>query len=417
MHVLIVTPAFPPFVGGGERHTGTLAKQLHQRGHTVSVLTSHATHERDFWLGAEGELSCETLEPGLTIIRVPVKPVRGGWQGLLAWRKAMVSFSALPGTLGLLQKMAEKVPSLQKINKALAAVDYPVDVIHGFNISWEYPMMAAWRYAQEQQRPFVASPLAHLGTGPKDKVALNSTMRHQRVMLETADMLITNTVLEAQGLKERGVNLRDFRVAGPGVDIPQTVASFPEENLPQKPFVLFIGRATAEKGAIHAAQAVLKLRRGGSDIRLAMIGRGTDTFNQYYNDLSPIEQEGIFHLGLVHESLKHAYLKEARALLLPSRTDSFGIVLLESWLHGRPVIAANAGGIPAVVDDGQNGILVPYGDVQALAEAVRLLVQDSQLNQEMGEKGYQKLMARYTWEAVTDIVEEAYQATIASHSK
>jgi glycosyltransferase involved in cell wall biosynthesis len=113
-------------------------------------------------------------------------------------------------------------------------------------------------------------------------------------------------------------------------------------------------------------------------------------------------------LGFVDESLKHAYLRDAAALLLPSRTDSFGIVLLESWLYGRPVVAAAAGGIPGVVDNGKNGILVPFGDIPSLANAIKLLIEDQELNRILGENGRQKLNSHFTWEAVTEKVLSAY---------
>jgi glycosyltransferase involved in cell wall biosynthesis len=93
---------------------------------------------------------------------------------------------------------------------------------------------------------------------------------------------------------------------------------------------------------------------------------------------------------------------------LPSRTDSFGIVLLESWLYSRPVVAAAAGGIPGVVDNGKNGILVPFGDIPSLANAIKLLIEDQELNSILGENGRQKLDLNFTWDAVTEKVLSAY---------
>jgi glycosyltransferase involved in cell wall biosynthesis len=72
------------------------------------------------------------------------------------------------------------------------------------------------------------------------------------------------------------------------------------------------------------------------------------------------------------------------------------------------VIAAEAGGIPGVVDNGKNGILVPFGDISSLANAIQLLTIDQKLNRALGENGYQKLMENYTWERVTDRVLDAY---------
>lgn len=412
MHILIATPAFPPFVGGGERHTGTLSKCLAAQGHTVTVLTSSALKESDFWHGRGQDVVIDHNDPNITIVRAPIEPMPGDFRGLLGWRKSMVLLSALPGTNNVLQAMARRVPALARVDEALAHIDKPVDVVHGFNISWEHAMMAGWKYARQNGVPFVASPLAHLGTGSRDRVALNSTMRHQRTILSTADMLLTNTLIEAQGLQARGVRTKKVDVAGPGVDIPQLVDPFPESGASQKPYVLFIGRTSYDKGALHAVQAVLGLRERGSDIQLVLIGQETDEFRRFYDDLPAADQKSIHVLGFMEESLKHAYLRDAEALLLPSRTDSFGIVLLESWLYSRPVIAAAAGGIPAVVDNGKNGILVPFGDIASLSNAIKLLTEDQELNRILGENGHKKLMAHYTWEAVTEKVLGAYHDVI-----
>src|SRR3712207_8646872 len=59
---------------------------------------------------------------------------------------------------------------------------------------------------------------------------------------------------------------------------------------------------------------------------------------------------------------------------MPSRTDSFGIVYLEAWLNGVPVIGARAGGVPEIIDDGVDGYLVEFGDVAALANRIELLL-------------------------------------------
>ena len=105
-------------------------------------------------------------------------------------------------------------------------------------------------------------------------------------------------------------------------------------------------------------------------------------------------------------------LARSRCLLLPSHSDSFGIVLLEAWSHGRPVIAARAGGIPGVVDEGVNGLLAPFGDVAALADATERLLADEDLSQQMGERGRVKVARQYSWDAVAERVHGHYRAII-----
>ncbi len=95
--------------------------------------------------------------------------------------------------------------------------------------------------------------------------------------------------------------------------------------------------------------------------------------------------------------------------MLPSRADSFGIVLLEAWSHGVPVVAARAGGIPGVVDDGANGLLVPFADVDGLANAVERLITDEVFAERIGEAGREKIRTHYSWDVAAARALEQYR--------
>ena len=100
------------------------------------------------------------------------------------------------------------------------------------------------------------------------------------------------------------------------------------------------------------------------------------------------------------------------ALAVPSRIDSFGIVYLEAWACGKPVIGARAGGVPDVIADGEDGLLVPYGDVPALAQAIARLSDDAALAAQMGARGRAKVERSYTWDKIFGIVESAYKELV-----
>ncbi|MFZ0545860.1 MAG: glycosyltransferase, partial [Candidatus Promineifilaceae bacterium] len=155
LNLLFLTPAFPPFPGGGEQYALSLANELARRGHAITVLTSSARTERDFWQTAsQSAVITREGHPNLKIIRCPLKPIPGGRPGLLLWRKLMVLLSALPGdhSRPLLQ-MARRVPTIPKLEPALNQLDTPFDLVQVFNLSWEYPLTAGWRYAQRHHLP------------------------------------------------------------------------------------------------------------------------------------------------------------------------------------------------------------------------------------------------------------------------
>ncbi|HLF22996.1 MAG TPA: glycosyltransferase family 4 protein, partial [Burkholderiales bacterium] len=95
-------------------------------------------------------------------------------------------------------------------------------------------------------------------------------------------------------------------------------------------------------------------------------------------------------------------------LVLPSEYETFGIVLLEAMAAGVPIVASRAGGIPEVVDDGGEGILVEPNDSRALASALHRLLEDKSLRMEMGLAGRLKAR-RYDWARVVERVEQVYE--------
>ena len=101
----------------------------------------------------------------------------------------------------------------------------------------------------------------------------------------------------------------------------------------------------------------------------------------------------------VSDEVRRDALAAASVYAQPSRTDSFGIAYLEAWCYGAPVVGARAGGVPAVIDDGENGLLVPFGDVGALAGALERLLRDGALARRLGASGRAKVLRELTWDA------------------
>ena len=415
MHLLFVTPAFPPFPGGGERYVASLAAHLVKRGHQVTVVASNATLEQDFWQGTAVDLSSSNTYTDIHLVHCPIRPLLGGRTGLLAWRKLMVLLSMLPGDqTAILSKMAAQIPPIDQLTDTLDALNEPFDLVHGFNISWEYALLTGWHYAQQRQLPFVATPFAHLGTGHHDRVARNSTMDHQLHLLRQSDRVMVLTSIEADGLARFGIAKERLDVIGGGVDdvplFPPTAVTRQKYQL-HDPFIIFVGRASYEKGALSAAKATLQINQT-HPLTLVLVGQQSPEFQKYHQQLLPHEKKQIRHLGLVSEEDKHSLLEAAELLLLPSRTDSFGIVFLEAWAHGIPVIGANAGGIPGVIDDGENGLLVEFGDIGALSQAIQHLINDDSMRHQMGQAGRNKLETVFTWDNVSRQVATSYHQLI-----
>jgi glycosyltransferase involved in cell wall biosynthesis len=114
-------------------------------------------------------------------------------------------------------------------------------------------------------------------------------------------------------------------------------------------------------------------------------------------------------LDSADEYCKNDLLDAMDLLALPSRTDSFGIVILEAWTYGKPVIAADAGGLGEVIHNGSDGLLVPYGDIEGLSQCIATLLDNTAKRQELGAAGRRRVDTEFRWESVFSRIEALYR--------
>jgi glycosyltransferase involved in cell wall biosynthesis len=107
-------------------------------------------------------------------------------------------------------------------------------------------------------------------------------------------------------------------------------------------------------------------------------------------------------------------IQAADAVVLPSVAEAFGLVLVESLYLGTPVVSTTAGGIPEIVDDGIDGVLVPPGDTQALEDALATLLGDPPAVQRLAGAGRTKVETRFRFETMVRSYERVYEGLLAS---
>ncbi len=172
--------------------------------------------------------------------------------------------------------------------------------------------------------------------------------------------------------------------------------------------VLFVGQSVERKGLPLLLRSFEALREH-IPTELTVIGPTPE-------ELSPmmLDDRGVRVLGKVDDRRKREELERADVLCAPSlRGESFGMVLTEAFAAGTPVVASNIGGYRDVVRDGVDGVLVPPGDPQALAEALRDLYEEPARLYEMARAAARDV-ERFAWPTVAEQVMEAYQDAIAT---
>ena len=105
-------------------------------------------------------------------------------------------------------------------------------------------------------------------------------------------------------------------------------------------------------------------------------------------------------------------LSTLHALMFPSLSESFGIAIVEAMSVGLPVVASNVGGIPDIVDDGRNGILVPPGDPESLAGAVQALFDDAATYSKLSDAARATVLASFTEERMLESYSELLMVAV-----
>ena len=175
--------------------------------------------------------------------------------------------------------------------------------------------------------------------------------------------------------------------------------------------LLFVGRLAAEKAVDVALRAVARLHE--PMYRLRVIGDGPER-GKLESLAAKLGLDGrVEFLGYRPRHSLRGYYETADVVLLPSLCEANPVVLLESQLCGRPIIASRVGGVPDVVTHGSNGLLVPPGDDVALAEAILQLWNDPSQRQAMSVRARQKA-AEFSWpsllEAFTTVVHRSFSS-------
>ena len=170
---------------------------------------------------------------------------------------------------------------------------------------------------------------------------------------------------------------------------------------PDATMLLFVGRLQALKGVDLALETLIELRTRGRNALLAIVGGpsgpdGRATLTKLHDRVGEVGV--IDHVSFVapqaHQLLS-TWMRAADVTLVPSRSESFGLVALESSACGTPVVASEVGGLITLIEPGVNGFLMPERDARVWADAVDL-VTDAEHATAMST-GAVLLAKRYTW--------------------
>ena len=209
-----------------------------------------------------------------------------------------------------------------------------------------------------------------------------------------------------------GLRPERMRVVHNGIDTEVFRPLPGEERRPNT--ILCVGNSEdRNKGARYLIDALHQLASDRRDYKLVLVDQRKNRLK-----LVPrlVREYGlssrVYFAGRVStEQLVRLY-NQATLVVSPSLYEGFGLPAAEAMACGTPVIATTGGAFPEVIDHGETGWLVPPGDSRALADAVRLLMEDAGLRERLGKAGRQSIVERFSWRKAAEETLAVYEEVV-----
>lgn len=188
------------------------------------------------------------------------------------------------------------------------------------------------------------------------------------------------------------------------IEVPQRITTkVPGQKL------LFLGRLCKEKGIWELLGAVSELKEEHPGLELYLGGVWVE---QDLKELADQYGEFVHQLGWIGAEEKKKYLQECNIFVLPTYFEGLPMSLLEGMAYGCACIASEVGGIPQVIKDGVDGILIQPGSKEELKKAISKMLQDTDLQQKLGKAGREKVEREFELSKSVDILVKIYQNLI-----
>ena len=371
MKIAILVGGLPPErLGGTEVATHNIARHLAKRGHDVHIITF-----------LDGGLPKESMEQGFYVHRIRFPKVRFVGGILLRVKVLLV---------------------LKKFNP---------DVIHAQNIG--NGIFGFWA------KKFLRRPYVVWGQGSDVYVAWQFKKQISKLVLPSADAVIALTE-DMRGEMQKLCN-REIFVIPNGIDLERF------ENLSRakarselqiketEKIILFVGTLRAVKGVKYLIQAMSIMGQNSINARLILVGNGEERQSLQGLTKELDLEEDVTFVGKVPNEEIPQYMIASDVFVLPSLSESFGIVNLEAMACGLPIVATKVGGLPEIIEEGKNGFLVEPKNLEQIAEKVRLLLGDDELRRRISENNKTRVK-EYSWESVVDRLEWVYKCCLKTGS-
>ncbi|MEM5875172.1 MAG: glycosyltransferase family 4 protein [Candidatus Aenigmatarchaeota archaeon] len=388
MKIVQICPFFYPVKGGLEEHVYRISRELVKKGHIVYVFTSNSMRKGKI------KKRYEVID-GINVIRFNVF-LRLGDFGMF-W----------PGFINYLLK--EKP-----------------DIVHVHNYRHFHTIFSAI-LCKIIKKPCIIT--THSPFHPKELRRLHSrilVLFYDKILSKVIDKLFDKIIIINNNEKKYFLHLRKDKISLLPNGIDKSFFKKISKKLKlklvrklrirKKDFiVLFIGRIHPTKGLHFLVNTFLKYFCK-NNVKLFIAGPIEDT--NYYNKkiFSNIgEIKNIFYIGEIFGEEKRALYEISDIVVVPSIYESFGIVILEAFARGKPVIAVDSDGPRYLIENGKNGFLIKFGDEKSLKNYINILRTDKKLYKKIAENNFKKAK-KFTWDKIVKKIIKIYEEVYSNYN-
>lgn len=302
---------------------------------------------------------------------------------VVSYRDFGLTGSGGPGLVASLRRRPWLAPPLfASMVRALRREAKTADLVHA---NW----LAGAAVARFAGKPFVVT-LHGSGTAGRfsDLALAERSPGLVRRLLGPASAVIAVSPVLAEAMRSAGIaNVHEIPY---GVEIPAATSA--EDDAPT---VLFAGRLSPEK-------------------RIDIVAAATDGLPRIVAGDGPLRDQLPDALGFVPQDQLFGLMERSAVVLLTSEREGLPNVVLEAMARGKTVVSTPVGGIPAVIEDGKTGLLVPTGDAQATRAAVERALGDAELRRRIGAAARERVREYCSWDRVTELTLEVYRSATGS---
>lgn len=329
---------FPPQIGGISTYNFNLTKELRRKGHHVEIISY--------------EKNDEFITHKAYHIKIPIL------RGITFFISALITFLIL-----------------NRKNR--------FDVIHG------HYLLPAGLVAVVSKK--IAGTKAVVMTYGSDILVLGKKWYLRPILawiMKSSDL----TIVLSRKLKEEAIKMgiEDSKIRLAPIAIDEELFNPNIESNIKKEFgikgdvILFVGALVKQKGLEYLIEACNILREN-LEFTLIVVGDGP-----LRKELEK-RSEGLNIIFTGFRKDVNRFMKDADILVLPSISEGLGFVVLESMAVGTPVLATKVGGIPELIENGKNGVLVEPGDPVALADGIKKLLKEKEFREKIIKSGFSKI--------------------------